>query len=434
MSNSLSLCRVPLLLAGTIVALVMTALSASLDLGLGLVWSFTAAGLLTAAVSVLSVRRSQGRLEYTVKVLRAAGAGDLEQRVLNVNEPGVVGDIQHAANHALDITDAFVREAGGAMKAAAEGRFHRKVLLRGLPGVYEGAARSINDAGTSMEDKSRKVVEFAAGFERDVGSIVGVVSEAAVALSQSAGQLSSAAAEASTRTIAAAGATSEVTANTQTVASATEELAASVNEISRQVSQAAVVARDAVAQATDATTAVVTLTERAGRIGHVVQIISGIAGQTNLLALNATIEAARAGDAGKGFAVVASEVKQLAAQTAKATEEIGSLVVAIQGATETAVTSIRGINVTIQQIDGATSAIAAAVEEQGAATREIARSVEGTARGASAAASDIDGVRAAATQTGQAAEHVSSSAKDLETQSALLQRKVGAFLAATRAA
>ncbi len=434
MSNSLSLSRVPVLLAGTILALVLTAVSAWLGLGLAVIWSFTAAGLLAALVSLLAVRRSQARLEYTAKVLRAAGAGDLEQRVLSVNEPGVVGDIQYAANHALDIADAFVREAGGAMKAASEGRFHRKVLLRGLPGVYEGAARSINDAGTAMEDKSRKVIEFAGTFERDVGSIVSVVSDAAVALSQSAGQLSSAAAEANARTMAAAGATSEVTANTQTVASATEELAASVNEISRQVSQAAVVTRDAVAQATDATTAVVTLTERASRIGHVVQIISGIAGQTNLLALNATIEAARAGDAGKGFAVVASEVKELAAQTAKATEEISSLVIGIQGATETAVTSIRGINVTIQQIDGATSAIAAAVEEQGAATREIARSVESTARGAGAAADDIDGVRAAATQTGQAAEHVSVSAKGLATQSALLQEKVGVFLAATRAA
>ena len=434
MNSLLSLCKVPVLLAATTVALLMTAAAASLDLGDAAIWSLTGLGCCGIAMSWLAVRLSVRRLEYTAKVLRSAGAGDLEQRVLNVHDRSVVRDVQLAANHALDIADAFVREAGGAMKAAAAGRFHRKVLLRGLPGVYADAARAINDAGASMEDKSARVVQFADNFERDVGSIVSVVSESAVALSHSAGQLSSAAAEANTRTLAASDATSQVTSNTQTVASATEELAASVNEIARQVSQAAVVARDAVTQANDATTAVVTLTERAGRIGHVVQIISGIAGQTNLLALNATIEAARAGDAGKGFAVVASEVKQLAAQTAKATDEIGQLINAIQGATETAVSSIRGISGTIQQIDGATSAIAAAVEEQGAATREIARSVESTAKGAGAAAEDIQGVQAAAAQTGQAAQAVSASAEGLATQSALLKEKVGTFLTATRAA
>ena len=434
MSNLLSLSRVPLLLAITALGFLAIALAVTFDLGLLITWLIAVPGIMAACAATFVVQASQQRLRYTASVLRAAGAGDLEQRVIDIRGRGAMVDVQHAANHALDIADAFVRESGGAMKAAAEGRFHRQVLLRGLPGVYEIAARAINDAGSSMEVKSRRVIEFADTFERGVGSIVSTVSDAAVALSQNAGLLSSAAAEAKTRTLAAAGATTEVTANTQTVASATEELAASVNEISRQVSQSAGVTRDAVSQATEATAAVVALTERASRIGDVVQIISGIAAQTNLLALNATIEAARAGDAGKGFAVVASEVKQLAAQTAKATEEISNLVASIRSATDTAVTSIRGINVTIQQIDGATSAIAAAVEEQGAATREIARSVESTARGAGAAAQDIDGVRAAAAQTGDAAENVLVSAKGLAIQSSLLQEKVASFLAATRAA
>jgi len=434
MRSSLSLSKVPALAGGAIAASLLAAVAAALDFGghTASLAAIVAAGLMTAAV--VAVGGSLRRLHSVAIVLQAAGRGEFEPRVMEASEAGVVGDVQRAANNSLDIADAFVREAGGAMKAASESRFHRKVLLRGLPGAYQGSAIAINDAAMVMEEKSTRLVTFAGDFERDIGSIVVTVSDAAVALSQSAGDLSGAAAEASTRTAAAAEATSEVTVNTQTVAAATEELASSVTEISRQVSEAASVTRDAVGQATDADAAVVALAERASRIGDMVQIISSIASQTNLLALNATIEAARAGDAGKGFAVVAGEVKLLAAQTAKATDEIGQLVVAIRTATETAVVSIRSIGGTIQRVDHATSAIAAAVEQQGAATREIARSVDSTARGVASASGDIEGVRAASRRTGEAADQVSISAKGLAGQSALLQEKVGVFLNATRAA
>src|SRR6185295_14281791 len=157
----------------------------------------------------------------------------------------------------------------------------------------------------------------------------------------------------------------------QSVASATEEMASSVNEISRQVQGSARIAGEAVEQAQKTNDRVAELAKAAARIGDVVELINTIAGQTNLLALNATIEAARAGEAGRGFAAVASEVKALAAQTAKATGEIGGQIASIQTATGESVTAIQQIGDTISQLSSIATTIAAAVEQQGAATGEI---------------------------------------------------------------
>jgi murein DD-endopeptidase MepM/ murein hydrolase activator NlpD len=177
----------------------------------------------------------------------------------------------------------------------------------------------------------------------------------------------------------------------QTVAAAAEELNASIAEIGRQVQSASTMAGGAVQQAEKTNQQVQGLAEAAQKIGDVVKLISDIAAQTNLLALNATIEAARAGDAGKGFAVVASEVKNLATQTAKATEEISQQIASIQAATGEAVGAIQGIGKTIVEINQVASSIAAAVEEQNASTREIARNVQETSAGTQEVSSNIDG-------------------------------------------
>jgi len=208
----------------------------------------------------------------------------------------------------------------------------------------------------------------------------------------------------------------------------------SISEISRQVAQSTQIAGAAVAEVNSANEKVQGLADAAQKIGDVVALITDIADQTNLLALNATIEAARAGDAGKGFAVVASEVKNLANQTAKATEEISSQIGDIQSATEEAVTAIGSIGGTITQMSEIASTIAAAVEEQGAATQEISRNVEQAAAGTGEVSSNIQGVNQAAVEAGASSTQVLSAADELAKNSEVLNSEVTKFMAGVRAA
>jgi methyl-accepting chemotaxis protein len=211
-------------------------------------------------------------------------------------------------------------------------------------------------------------------------------------------------------------------------------MTSSVDEISRQVQESAKIADEAVKQAQQTDARINALSQAAGRIGDVVKLITAIAEQTNLLALNATIEAARAGEAGRGFAVVASEVKQLASQTAKATDEIGTQIAGMQAATNESVAAIKEIGGTISRIAQIASTIATAVEEQGAATQEIARNVQQAAHGTSKVASNITDVNRGAGETGSASTQVLASAQSLSRESHHLKAEVDKFLSTVRAA
>ena len=284
----------------------------------------------------------------------------------------------------------------------------------------------------TREQASIMLNRHADDFERDVSSMVGVISSAATELQATAQSMAATAEETSQQAEAVANAAGQASENVQTVAAATEELTASIHEISRQVNQSTHIAGAAVEEARRTDAMVQGLAEAAGKIGQVVKLINDIASQTNLLALNATIEAARAGDAGKGFAVVAGEVKNLANQTAKATDEISAQIAAVQTATKDAVGAIQGIGGTISKISEIASAIAAAVEEQGAATQEIARNVQQAAMGTGAVTSNIGSVTHAAGETGHAAHEVLSAAGELSRQSERLNSQVNHFLTDVR--
>jgi methyl-accepting chemotaxis protein len=284
------------------------------------------------------------------------------------------------------------------------------------------------------EERQKTIDGYIASFESQVAGILSTLASAATEMNQTAESMSATAEETSRQSSAVASASEEATTNVQTVASAAEELSASVQEISRQVAQSTQITGQAVDEVSRTNMTVKGLAEAAQKIGDVVSLINDIASQTNLLALNATIEAARAGEAGKGFAVVASEVKSLANQTAKATEEIGAQIGAIQNATGGAVQAIEGIGGTIAKVSEIATTIASAVEEQGAATQEIARNVQQASQGTQEVSSNIAGVSEAAQQTGAASAQVLSTAGELAKQSEVLKAEVDDFLAKVRAA
>jgi len=271
-------------------------------------------------------------------------------------------------------------------------------------------------------------------FEATVRAALENLQSSASSMQATAESMSVTADQSSALVSAVASAAEETSVNVQTVSSGTEELSSSIAEIGRQVVNSAEIARKAVAEAGSTDATMQGLAENATRISVVIDLIQTIASQTNLLALNATIEAARAGEAGRGFAVVASEVKNLASQTAKATDEIRAQIASMQAVTESAVGAIRSISNTIGEINEVTTAIAAAVEEQGAATREIARNIQHAAGGTSEVSSNIVGVSAASAEAGSAANEVLTASSALSREAGILRSEIDVFLSNIRAA
>jgi len=340
-----------------------------------------------------------------------------------------------------------------AMRELASGNFDvvlpglgRKDEIGEMAGAVEefkvqAVAKAERDAAASEAQNKElatarrsELIRFADDFESAVGAIVSNVSASAVQLESSASTLTRTAETTQTLSSQVAGVSEQASSNMQSVATATEELSASVEEIGRQVRDSSRIAEAAVVQAKETDGRIGKLSHAAQQIGEVVKLITAIAEQTNLLALNATIEAARAGEAGRGFAVVASEVKSLASQTAKATDEISSHIMGMQGATAESVAAIKEIGATIGQISSISTSIASAMEEQGAATQEIARSVQNVAQGTQTAATDIGQVNRGAAETGSASEEVLNSAKTLSSESTRLRAELDRFMANIRAA
>jgi methyl-accepting chemotaxis protein len=338
----------------------------------------------------------------------------------------VVGDLTATEKEVVVPHQARVDEIGQmarSLQSFRQGHVEMETFQREQQNESEQRAR-----------RGEQLGRITADFEQRIGGIVGTVTTAASQLETAAGTLSKTAESAQQLSGMVASASDEASSNVQSVASATEEMTSSVSEIARQVSESSKIASEAVVQAEKTDARITALSQAASRIGDVVKLITAIAEQTNLLALNATIEAARAGEAGRGFAVVAQEVKALAAQTAKATDEIGTQIASMQTATAESVAAIKEIGGTIGRISDIAATIAAAVEEQSATTQEISRNVHGASRGTSDVAKNIGDVSKAANETGSASGQVLASAKSLSREGNVLKGEVEAFLQKVRAA
>lgn len=286
----------------------------------------------------------------------------------------------------------------------------------------------------AAEQQKTALIALVDTFESDVGGIVEAVASSATELKSTASAMTGISAQTSKQADVVASSSADASENVQSVATAAEQLSASINEISQQVAQSSTITGQAVDEATKANELIRGLDEAAQSIGEVVSLINDIASQTNLLALNATIEAARAGDAGKGFAVVASEVKNLATQTAKATEQISMQIGQVQDATTDAVSAIHNISKTIGEVAEISTVIASAVEEQGAATQKISRSIQQASAGTQEVSAAIHSVTDAATQSGLASQDVLSASGKLAEQSENLREQVSHFVCEVRSA
>ncbi|WP_315764559.1 MULTISPECIES: HAMP domain-containing methyl-accepting chemotaxis protein [unclassified Bradyrhizobium] len=283
-------------------------------------------------------------------------------------------------------------------------------------------------------DRTRMMAELASRFEQGMQGVITGVGGRADQMGSSASDLARVAERGRGLAEAVANRAEQASVNVQTVASATQELAASIREISSQVQRSVAVSNRATQETQRTSELVNGLSSAAEKIGNIIQLIQAIASQTNLLALNATIEAARAGDAGKGFAIVASEVKNLASQTAQATEQIASQIATIQDATDETVSAITQFESTVREMAEISNAIASAVEQQGAATGEIARNVEEAASGTAAVSREIVDVRAVAGETDAGAEAALAAAAALQQQAVSLKSNVADFLKTIRSA
>jgi methyl-accepting chemotaxis protein len=365
------------------------------------------AGLMAAGLIAFGVGRGLTRpLALTCGVMDRLASGDLVVDVPFVERRNEIGRIARSLRVFKDhlVEEGRLRETQDKMKQESEAE--QKGLMARLADEFESGVRASLDTLFAAATELRTTSQGMAATAKQTN------------------------AQATTVAVAA----EQTSVNAQTAAAATEELSSSVTEIGQQVTRSTRIAADAVDEANRTNNAVQGLSAAAQKIGDVVKLISDIANQTNLLALNATIEAARAGVAGRGFAVVATEVKSLATQTAKATDEIGAQVAAMQGATDEAVKAIQGIGGTIGTINGIAMTIASAVDEQGAATHEIARTVQEAARNSRQVTASIVGVNQAAGETGSAANHVLASAEALRGQADTLRTNVDGFLAKVRAA
>ena len=392
-------------------------------------WALVAQESVAEVTEPLTEMRNTMLVISVVLLFMVAGAGYFVSRSITDPISALTGDMTRLAGGDLEIKLASLHRGDeiGDMSRAVQ-IFKENAIERVK--LEEAQAQE----QVEKEKRARRIEEMIHNFDQSMSQMLGTVSAAATEMEGTANSMTSTAEMTNSKAQHVASASEEASSKVQFVAQIAEEMATSINEIEHQVVQSNEVGARATKAAEAANQKIEGLSDAARKIGEVVGLIQDIAEQTNLLALNATIEAARAGEAGKGFAVVASEVKELANQTAKATEEIGQQINGIQLSTNEAVTAIKQVTSTIAERNEISMIIADSIKDQHGATVEISTNVQNASASTSEVGTNISDVTAAATESAHAASEVLSAAGELASQSEKLKTTVDGFLRDVRAA
>jgi methyl-accepting chemotaxis protein len=370
-------------------------------------------------------------IAHAANVCERAARGDLEARLLHVNCAGDLRRMVLSINALLDMTDAFVRESHTALRYAAEGKFFRRVVLRGMLGSFRRASEASNHATDAMARQAAALADFhkrRRELSKELENVIATLASSATELRATAENLAEMAKQTTHDATVVAAAAGRTSANLDTVSQTAQQMNQVFAEAGRQTAECAALAAEAVRRAKSATPVVSNLSEASSKVGGVVKLISRIAAQTNLLALNASIEATRSGEAGKGFGVVASEVKALAHQTADATGEISQQIQTTQQATGQVSDALTGITTQIHRINGISEEIAKSMEQQCSAADEISRGVQQVAEGTHEVTRSIQAVSEAARQSSDCATQLVLAADELSRQSENLRANLSFFL------
>lgn len=378
-------------------------------------------------------------LSATACILGFAALRFIEQRIITPIED-LSNDLARMANGEAGVRPWHTERAdliGDIARSLEAFRISREQLDASVAARVQIDAdreRDRIDADELAQSVRQEIVEgLLVRFQSSIGEIVQSVAASSTQLQSTAREMSATLEETTAQTDKVAQSVCDARGGTTAAAAASDEFAMSIGEISRQAASSAELAREASETAGQADETVSNLLSSADQIGEVVGLIHSIARRTNLLALNASIEAARSGEAGRGFAVVASEVKELAAQTSRATDSIANQIRAMQDSTGASVSALRTINGQIKQLESSAVSIASAVDQQTLAGQELARSIDTAARGSEEVADHVERVRTSAAAHGIAAGQVLSSADELQSQASTLRSKLDGFITEIRA-